>query len=105
MIIWVILGPLQNHLRSTDIDHLALPVIPYAILENDLKIHVFLAAVESEVASAVESVVTAAAALVAAVAVEVAVAVASRFEDPAQSSNIDAFIPESLNIQNHRVYC
>ncbi len=43
----MILGPLQNHLRITGIDHLARPVI----LENDLQIDVFLAAVLSAVAS------------------------------------------------------
>ncbi len=51
VILWVILGPLQNRLRITGIDHLALPVILYLILENDLKFNVFLAAVESAVAS------------------------------------------------------
>ena len=45
----MILGPLQNHLRITGIDHLARP----AILENDLKINVFLAAVESALTAAV----------------------------------------------------
>ena len=62
----MILGPLQNHLRITGIDHLALPVI----LENDLKIHVLMAAVESAVASAV----------------------ASRFKDPALYNHIFVFL-------------
>ncbi len=62
MILWVILGTPQNHLRITGIDHLARPVV----LENDLKIHIFLA-----VASAVA----------------VAAAVVSRFKDPAHVLN------------------
>ena len=69
MILWLIIGPLQNQLRITGSDYLARPVILLVILENDLKIHVFLEAVELAVASVVAS--------------TVASAVASRFKDPA----------------------
>ena len=57
VILWVILGPLQNHRHrsfSASGDYL---VIPYVFLENDLKIYVFLA-VASEVAAALASAVT-----------------------------------------------
>ena len=71
----MILGPLHNHLRIPSIDHLAHLVIPKVVLENDLKIHVFLVAVESAVASAVAS----------AVESVVASAVDLRFKDPAKN--------------------
>ena len=53
-------------------------VIPQVILENDLKIHIFLEAVESTVVSAV------AAAVASEMASEMASEVATRFKDPAQ---------------------
>ncbi len=69
----------MNHLRITGTDLLTLPVIiyiviPEEILENEFKIHVFLAAVESTVAAVVAAVLASA----------LASALASRFKDPAQ---------------------
>ena len=61
--LWVILGPLENHRHRSISEFSDSLVIPLVILENDLKMHVFL---ESAVAAAL--------------------APASRFKDPAQDT-------------------
>ncbi len=48
----MILGPLQNHRHRSFSAAGDSPVIPWVILDNDLKIHVLLAAVESALAAA-----------------------------------------------------
>ena len=79
----MILRPLENHWHRTFSASADSLVIPWVILKNDLKIYVFLAAVESVVAVAVVS----------AVASVVASAVTSRFKDPAldQSNHLQIF--------------